>query len=171
MPMLLLALACTPDPEPPVDSEPVDDSEAPGTGTGVGDIAPELSAEDADGNEYTLGQERTIVLITPMWVPNWQDVVRDVDAFYLERGADIRAWDVLVEDLSGELPDQDDAAIWRESLGLSMPVLTASEKVHADWFDPAVGPFVVVVDEGVITWRATVDGYSREALVNAWDAR
>ena len=169
--MLLFALACTSDDAPlPVDSEPIEDSEGPSTGTQVGDLAPELSVQDAEGNTYTLGEERAVVLITAMWDPAWQDVVRDVDALYVERAGGVQAWDVLVENLSGELPGADDAAIWSESLSLSLPVLLGTESAHTDWFEPDLVSFVVVVDEGVITYRAGTGSYSREALLVQVDA-
>jgi hypothetical protein len=167
--MLMLMLACEPDPVLPRDSEPVD-SEPPQAGTQVGDLAPELSVQDGEGNTYTLGEGQTVVMFTTMWDPTWQDVVRDVDALHVERAGGVEAWDVLVEDIAGELPEADDAAIWKESLGLSLPVLLGTEAVHADWFEPEFVSFVVVVDEGIITYRASTSSYSRAALLAVVDA-
>ena len=152
---MIWLLACTK--APPVgDSTAPVDSGCP-LGSMPGAFADDFTLEEAEGTPWTLSDhDPALVSVSVMWVPAWQDAVRDIDALHVEHG--MATVDVLVEDMTGERPEADDAALWADSLSLDIPVLIADDAFLEAWDDPALsGPYAVFVEGGVITWRGVTD--------------
>ncbi len=61
---------------------------------------------------------------------------------------------VVIQDGTGQLPDDDDAALWAEGLGLSFPVVADEDGSFQPVWDPdLVLPVAYVVDpDGVVAW-------------------
>lgn len=137
------------------------DSVPPDSGCVVGSMpggcASDFTLESRDGTPWTLSDhDPAIVSVSVMWVPAWQDSVRALDTLHQDTG--VATVDVLVQDLSGQPADADDAALWSDSLGLSMTVLLSDSAFLETWDDPATdGPYAVLVEGGLITWRGTED--------------
>lgn len=62
---------------------------------------------------------------------------------------------VVVQDLSGDLPTPDDAALWQDELDLSFVVLADVDGTFFPVWDPeGVLPVTAIIDpEGVVRWR------------------
>lgn len=62
---------------------------------------------------------------------------------------------VVVQDLSGDTPTPDDAALWQDELGLTFVVLAdINGEFFPTWDPEGVLPVTAVVDpEGVVLWR------------------
>ena len=63
---------------------------------------------------------------------------------------------VIVQDIAGETPTSDDAALWAEEMALSFPVLADSTGAFFPVWDPdGVLPITVIIDQdGVVVWYA-----------------
>ena len=90
---------------------------------------------------------------------------------------DVTVLNVLVEDITGQPADIDDAQAWRDQYDLSFDVLADTDEEWAvSWGDPAGGNYVqhsytVVNSDGTVAWHADGNsGSTTAAVIDAAEA-
>jgi thiol-disulfide isomerase/thioredoxin len=98
-----------------------------GTGTAEGDIAPNFTLLDQDGNEVELyqfyGQVVQLVIFTA-WCGPCQEEAPDIEAAAVDLADEgVVILSVMMEDVGGEAPDTADLMLWVDRYALTQPVL------------------------------------------------
>ena len=172
-------------PEPVVDesdSGVVDEVEddAPGEfSLAVGQMAPDFTLPDADGNLVSLSDyrgSRVLVMGNAEWCPGCQDLTEKIQEWY-QNGAepDQEAISILIEDSTGDIAGVEDAAAWRDRFELTFPVLADVDRQWRSSYsiegDLPQRTYLVVDSSGVIAWlQADGERARRRDLVDAINA-
>lgn len=165
--LLSLALACAPNPdastsgsggdpdecawEAPTNTWPA--STPPGCpeaeGFRPGQIVPDMRLMDQHGDTVSLWQfHGDVVLLdfSSMWTTQmWPEELATVGAEHA--GAGLMSVSVLVEDIVGDVPDQDELLDWAAHTGAVGPVLADTDDVF--WTavsDEPVWPYILLID-------------------------
>ncbi|MCK6529349.1 peroxiredoxin family protein [Myxococcota bacterium] len=124
-----------------------------GTGYQVGDIVPDFTREDQNGNDTSMYQFYGYTLLlefSAMWCGPCNQMADDSEEFFEELSAELPFYivTVLVDDYQYNTPDVDDLQTWVEEYDLTYPVLTegAGFTTISDHAEVVALPTVLVVD-------------------------
>lgn len=125
----------------------------------VGELAPDFTVTDADGNAFRLSDQLgtpVFVDFSAMWCSTCRNQAPVTEALFEERGDVAVVWTVLFQDAEGDPPDAAALTAWSDEYDLLHPVLAddAEESAYMA-FGSGRQPLGVVIDaEGRITWTA-----------------
>ena len=146
---VLVVLGCVPPPDPCSE-----------TGNGVGECAPALDLPRANGELWSLAEQRNRVVLVQFaasWCGAWQASAPVHQALHDSYSAEgFTQVTVLKGDADFESADQADAQAWKDYFGLTHPVLYDEDK--AAWEEwrresSSVPQSFLVDGEGAIRWR------------------
>jgi len=152
----------------------------PDEGLAVGLLAPDFTLPDSDGTMVSLSDfrgQRVMVLGTSMWCPSCQELVEKIQEWTVNAAeSDQRAISVLIEDATGDTADLEDARSWKESHGLTFPVLADVERAWSEIYrgeaeEYPQRTYMVVDSSGVIVYLVQDGSRGRRSeLVDAINA-
>jgi thiol-disulfide isomerase/thioredoxin len=139
-------------------------NELTGSGTTVGEVAPDRAWEDQFGDTPRLHDfcDRPVYLMfSAIWCGACQAEAPHLETMYQEYGGEVMIIEVLIEDADGGPVEQEERVAWAESYGQTIPVVHDPGGQTMWSFVPqgsgSVGlPFPVLLDRGAVV--ADVDG-------------
>ena len=107
-----------------------------GTGTGVGDIAPNFTMMSQHGTEVSLHDycDRAVLLVgSAFWCEGCREEAPTLEPLYQEhKDQGLMIMTLLIENYDGEPPDQQDLNTWADEYAQTFPVLSdAQTQIHA----------------------------------------
>jgi len=135
---LALCAGCPAPPEPP-------GLEA--TGRGEGDVPPDFSLRDQDGQDVTLWEHHGKVIVLDVfasWCGPCQDHAPDGEALWADHDGEVVVLALMQQDAVGQPPTVADAQAWADAYDLTHPVLPDPTGSQEDYVTEGFPTYVVI---------------------------